>query len=236
MRKLMLALGVVVLVGLGAAAQFHYAFYYDTTSGQDVEINLMNPMFNTTDFEITVYNAFGVEIWSAVNSLTSAQSGFLRLGENIPYDEYAWGVVTVESTDRLIIGVEYLMDGQLVSVDTVVTQVPELLSSDTYWLGTYYSQVADAETGVIVMNPWPVTTACTVTAYNSQSYSVYTRDFVLAPHESEYVNLTSVLGSSNLLWGLLDVSMHGQAVVLAVEYYGRGASGLEIDNVTEYYY
>jgi hypothetical protein len=33
---------------------------------------------------------------------------------------------------------------------------------------------------------------------------------------------------------LLDVQMQGQSVVVALEYYGRGCSGLEIDNVTEY--
>ncbi|MFC2078096.1 hypothetical protein ACFLTM_04735, partial [Candidatus Bipolaricaulota bacterium] len=93
-----------------------------------------------------------------------------------------------------------------------------------------------SETAFIVMNPWPVTTACTVTAYSSESVKVYERDFSLGAYESEYVDLTSALGSSGLLWGLLDVKMQGQAVVIAVEYYGRGCSGVEIDNVTEFYF
>lgn len=236
MKRFLLAIGLVALLGVAAVAQFHYAFYYDITGGQDVEINILNPMFSSTDFVISVYDAFGTEIWSAIDSLTSAQAGYVRLGDNVAYDDYTWGVVTVDSNDRLIIGIEYMMDDELVSVDTVVTEVPELNSFETYWLGTYYSQVGDSETAFIVMNPWAVTTTCTVTAYNSDSISVYERDFVLSPYESEYVNLTAVLGTSSLLWGLLDVRMDEQAVVIALEYYGRGCSGLEIDNVTEFYY
>ena len=236
MKRFLLAVGLVALFAFGASAQFHYAFYYDTTGGQDVEINILNPMFSSTDFVISVHDRFGTEIWTAIESLASAEAGFVRLGNSIPYDDYAWGVVTVDSNDRLIIGIEYLMNNQLVSVDTVVTEVPELNSFEVYWLGTYYSQVGGSETAFIVMNPWAVTTACTVTAYNKDSVSVYARDFILDPYESEYVDLTTAIGTGNLLWGLLDVRMEGQAVVVALEYYERGCSGLEIDNVTEFYY
>jgi hypothetical protein len=228
--------GFLVLVGFCAVAQYHYAFYYDITGGQDVEVNLINPMFTPTDFIMTVHDAYGTEIWATADSLTSAESGYVRLGDNVPYGDLAWGVVTVESNDRLIIGIEYLYDDEVISIDTVVTRVPDLGSFETYWLGTYYSQVGDSETAFIVMTPWPVTTVCTVAAYNSESVKVYERDFTLGAYESEYVDLTSVLGSSGLLWGLLDVEMQGQAVVIALEYYGRGCSGLEIDNVTEFYF
>ena len=235
--KTVLVLAVLVgLVGLCAMSQFHYAFYYDITGGQDAEVNLLNPMFTPTRFVMTVYDAYGAEIWATSGSLSSAESGFVRLGESVPYDEFAWGVVVVESDDRLILGVEYSLNDEIVSIDTVVTEVPALNSFETYWLGTYYSQVGDSETAFIVMNPWSVETACTVAAYNSDSVQVYERDFVLGGHESEYVDLSSVLGSSGLLWGLLDVTMQDRAVVVALEYYGRGCSELEIDNVTEYYY
>jgi len=236
MKTSLALVGLLILVGFCAVSQYHYAFYYDITGGQDVEVNLINPMFSSTDFVITVHDAYGAEIWAMTGSLASAEAGYVRLGDHVPYDDLAWGVVTVDSDDRLIIGIEYLYDGEVISIDTVVTRVPDLNSFETYWLGTYYSQVGDSETAFIVMNPWPVTVACTVTAYNRESVRVYERDFRLGAHESEYVNLTSVLGSSGLLWGLLDVEMHGQAVVIALEYYGRGCSGLEIDNVTEYYF
>jgi hypothetical protein len=193
-------------------------------------------MFTTTRFAMTVYDAYGDQLWSMADSLASAESGYVRLGDNVPYDDSAWGVVVVESNDRLIIGIEYLLDEEIISIDTVVTQVPALNSFETYWLGTYYSQVGTSETALIVMNPWPVETSCTVAAYNSESVKVYERNFSLAAYESDYVDLTDVLGSSGLLWGLLDVTMQRQAVVIALEYYGRGCSGLEIDNVTEYYY
>jgi hypothetical protein len=236
MKTIFVLAGCVALVGLCAVSQYHYAFYYDITGGQDVEVNVLNPMFGTTSFVMTVHDAFGAEIWATSGSLASAESGFVRLGDSVPYDDLAWGVVTVESNDRLIIGIEYLYDGEVISIDTVVTEVPDLNSFETYWLGTYYSQARNSETAFIVMNPWPVMAQCTIAAYNSESVRLYEREFSLGAYESEFVNLTSVLGSSGLLWGLLDVEMHGQAVVIAVEYYGRGCSGLEIDNVTEFYY
>jgi hypothetical protein len=236
MKRFLMLVGFLLFLAVPAVAQYHYAFYYDITGGQDVEINVLNPMFTTTNFAITVHDAFGEEIWATADSLASAQSGYLRLGDEVPYSDLAWGIVTVDSSDRLIIGIEYLLDYEVVSIDTVVTEVPALNPSETYWLGTYYSQVGDSETAFIVMNPWPEETTCTVTAYNSDAVTVYERTFTLAAHESEYVDLTSALGSGGLLWGLLDVTMQDRAVIVALEYYGRGCSGLEIDNVTEFYF
>ena len=236
MRKLMVVLAMLLLVGMAAYSQHHYAFYYDLTSGQDVELTISNPMFDTSQFVIKVYDAYGAEIWSTVDTLESAESGFVVLGDYVPYVDYRWGVVTVDSTDRLIIGLEYYKDGQIVSVDTVVTEVPELNAFETFWLGTYYSQAGESETAFIVMNPWPMTTSCVVTAYNNEGFSVYERTFTLSPYESEYVDLSAVIGTGVALWGLLDVTMENRAVVIALEYYGRGCAELEIDNVTEYYY
>lgn len=236
MKRLALALVLVSVGSLIAVGQFHYAFYYDLTNGQDVEITISNPMFDETQLVISVFDAYGAEIWSSAESLASAESGYIVLGEYVPYADYPWGVVTVDSTDRLIIGLEYYKDDLLVSVDTVVTEVPELDAFETFWLGTYYSQAGVTETAFIVMNPWPMTTTCDITAYNSDGYVVYTRTFTLSPYESEYVDLTTAIGSGGMLWGLLDVAMENRAVVIALEYYGRGCSDLEIDNVTDYYF
>jgi len=236
MRKMMLVLAMLLLIGMAAHAQHHYAFYYDLTDGQDVELTISNPMFDVSQFAIAVHDAYGAEIWSAVEILASAESGFVVLGDYVPDVDYQWGVVTVDSSDRLIIGLEYYKDGQIVSIDTVVTEVPELNTYETFWLGTYYSQTAGSETAFIVMNPWAMTTSCVVTAYNNEGYSVFERTFTLSPYESEYVDLSDVIGTGIALWGLLDVTMEDRAVVIALEYYGRGCSELEIDNVTEYYY
>jgi hypothetical protein len=236
MKTLGLAVGVVLLCTVGAVAQFHYAFYYDLTGRQDLEINLSNPMFSSTQFVMTVHDAYGAEIWTLEGVLESAESGYVRLGERVPDVDYPWGVVTVDSTERLIVGLEYSKDGQLVSVDTVHTEAPLLDSTSPFWLGTYYSLAGGSETTFIVMNPWPMTTECVVTAYDRNAVTVYERTFVLGPYESEAVSLGAVLGYGTNLWGLLDVRMQERAVVLALEYSGRGCSGLEIDNVTDFYY
>jgi hypothetical protein len=236
MRKLAVLFAVVALCGVAVAAQYHYAFYYDATGGHDLEINLINPLDVSNQFVMTVHDAYGGELWSVSDELTAEQAGYVRIGESIPASNYPWGVVTVDSQYQLLIGLEYMLYDELVSIDTNYSEVPVLDPTEPFWLGAYYNQVGDAATGFIVMNPWSATANCSVAAYNSNGVQMYSRDFVLGPYEAEYVQLKTAIGTGNLLWGLLDVQMRDRSVILALEYSGRGCSGLEIDNVTEFYY
>ena len=236
MRKLAAIAAIVLSVGLVAAGQFHYAFYYDLSGGQDLEINIMNTMPLANDITIDVHDAYGGVIWNSSASLDSNSSVYVRLGDEISSGSTNWGVVTVDSEERVILGLEYYMNDLLVSMDTVYDEIPPIEAGVPYWLGTYYTQVGDAETAYIVMNPRATTARCSVTAYNADGFEVHTRDFVLGPYEAEYVLLSQAIGSGGLLYGLLDVQIENQVVVLALEYTGRGCSELEIDNVTEYYF
>ena len=236
MRKV-IAIGAIVLsIGLAAVGQFHYAFYYDLSGGQDLEVNLINAMPWTNEVSMVVHDAYGGEIWSTTAELAGYEPGFVRLGDDIASDPYHWGVVTVDSTDRLIIGLEYFADGLLISVDTVYSEIPVLDPEEPFWLGTYYTQAGDAETAYIVMNPWPTTARCSISAYDANGDWLETWDYVLGPYESEYVWLGDSIGYGGLVWGFLDVSMEDVSIIVALEYAGRGCSGLEIDNVTEYYF
>lgn len=236
MRKF-IAIGVILLLtGLVAVGQSYYAFYYDLSGGQDLEINLVNTMPWANEVSVVVHDAYGGEIWSMTAELSEYEPGFVRLGDYIESDSLHWGVVTVDSTDRLIIGLEYFRDDELVSVDTVYSEIPVLNPDEPFWLGTYYTQAGDAETAYVVMNPWSSTARCSVTVYDANGEWLYTQDFVLGPYESEYVYLRDEIGSGSLIWGFLDVSMEDVSVILALEYTGRGCSGLEIDNVTEFYF
>lgn len=236
MRKLIAIAVIVLLTGFVAAGQFHYAFYYDLSGGQDLEVNLINTMPWTNELMIVAHDAYGGEIWSTTAELSGYESLFVRLGDDIASDSFHWGVVTVDSSDQLIIGLEYFSEGLLISVDTVYNEIPVLNPDEPFWLGTYYTQVGDAETAYIVMNPWATTARCTVDVYGADGEWLYTQDFVLGPYESEYVNLGDEIGSGGLIWGFLDVSMEDVSVIIALEYTGRGCSGLEIDNVTEFYF
>ena len=235
MKKFLWVIGFVALVSFGASAQYHYAFYYDATGGQDLEIDLINTVGFSNDYIISIYDADGYELWSTSGTLAGYASAAAVVGQLVGDSDYAWGVVTVDSEYQLLIGLEYALNGQLVSINTIYDEVPLLDPELPFWLGAYYTQYGAAETAFIIMNPWNVYAACTVTAYNAEGTIVYTRDFDLVPFESYYVDLATVMGSGNLLWGLLDVQMEGASVILALEYYRDGGS-LEIDNVTEYYY
>lgn len=236
MKKLALTLLIVAAVGLAAAAQYQYAFYHDNTPGRDVEINLLNTMPWAVDVAITVYDAYGDLVWFDSGTIGANASGFWTLSDYVASYGSNWGVVTVESSERLLIGLEYFSGGELVSVDTVYSELPELASTELFWLGTYYTQVSPASSGMILMNPWDSPAACTVTAYDTTGEAVFSQDFVLAPHEAVFGDLTDVLGHGAYMWGLLDVQMQDRAVILAMEYYGRGCSGIEIDNITDYYF
>ena len=236
MKTLAAISAIVLAVGLVAAGQFHYAFYYDLSGGQDLEINIMNTMPWSNNVTIDVHDAYGGLIWDSYATLDGYSTVYVRLGDEIPSGGTNWGVVTVDSEDRVIVGLEYYMDDLLVSMDTVYDEIPQISADEPYWLGTYYTQVGDAETAYVVMNPWPTTARCAVTAYDANGSAVHFLEFVLGPYESEYVLLSGEIGSGGLMYGLLDVQMEGQVVVLALEYTGRGCSGLEIDNVTEYYF
>jgi len=236
MKRLILLIAISVLFGVVANGQYHYAFYYDTTGGQDLEVSLLNTMPRDNGFTVTVHDAYGGELWSLGGSLAPNQAVPLRLADYLPASEFAWGVVTVDSAEQLVIGLEYFLDEKLISIDTIYREAPVLNPNEDFWLGAYYNQVGSSETALIVMNPWATTGGCSITVRTSDGTTVYQQEFVLGPHESEYIPLTDELGHGNLLWGFVDVGMSGQSVILAVEYYGRGCAGLEIDNITEYYY
>jgi len=236
MRKA-IAVGVIILsVGLAVAAQFHYAFYYDLSGGQDLEINIMNTMPWTNDTTVQVHDAYGGLIWESAASINANATAYVRLGNSISAEGTHWGVVTVDSESQVIIGLEYYKDDLLVSVDTVYSSVPTINPDELYWLGTYYTQVGDASTAFVVMNPWETTGSCTVAVYDGNGGTIYSQEFILGPYESEYVQLGNEVASAGLSYGLLDVQMEGQVVVLALEYTGRGCSELEIDNVSEFYF
>ncbi len=236
MKQCTLFLALLVVFTFGAIAQHSYAFYYDLSGGRDLEINFLNPMFDSATFVITVYDAFGSRLWSASETLGSAEAGFVFLGDVVPRTDTSWGLATVNSTRPLILGLEYSLDGETVSIDTILSEIPSLDSSDPFWTGAYYSQAGNSRTAAIVMNPWPESTACTVNVYNRSGYSLYSRELTLAEYEAEYIDLTGMLGTGTLVWGLIDITMQYRSVVLALEHYGRGCSGLFIQNVTTTYY
>ena len=229
------ALVVCIVIGIGAAgvAQHQYAFYYDLSGGQDLMINMMNTMEESSAYLIEVYDAWGNLLWQKTGELAAYEAEFYKLGEFVAAGDTNWGVTTVASEEQLVIGLEYLAGGELVSIDNVSQEVPELEGGVPYWLGAYYTQAEGLSTGVIVMNPHDEAASVSVSLRNPNGELLYSQDIDLAPYESEYLDLDKVVGQGGLIWGLVDVQMQENAVVVAVEYYGER---LEVDNITEYYF
>jgi len=227
-------LGVLLLVGVGVAGlgQHFYAFYYDLSGGQDLSVNLMNVMPTTTFCQLRVYNLRGELLWSISDTLNGYEADYYVLSDYVPPGTNSWGVVTVESETLLVIGLEYLANGIVVSVDTIYKEVPVLEPETPYWTGAYYTQAEGTTTGVVIMNPWAAPTTVTVSIYNPTGRKLYQRQVTLGAHESAFIDLEAEVGTGGLIWGLVDVEMRGRAVVLALEYYGEI---LEIKNITDYY-
>lgn len=227
--------GVVLalIVGTLGMAQYFYAFYYDRSGGQDLVISVLNTMPDSNAVSISVYDAYGKSLWTISDTLAALTSRYLRLGQFVPEGQFHWGLVSLESTEPVVIGLEYLKDEKLISVDHVSQPVPELAEGEPYWLGAYYNQVGEDSAGIIVMNPWNEETGYVITIYRQDGAVLYKEEGLLDPHEADYYNLDKLLGHGSYLWGLVDVRMQGKAVVIAAEYYGLG---LEVDNVTEFYY
>ena len=156
MRKLVALFSLALICGTLGLGQHFYAFYYDVSGGQDLSVNLLNTMTSDTGYVLKVYDAWGNLTWTKVGILTGYEADYYVLSDYVPRQDSSWGVVTVETDNRLIIGLEYLADGTVVSIDTLSRPVPILDPGTPYWLGAYYTQAGDVTTGVILMNPWEV--------------------------------------------------------------------------------
>ncbi len=233
MRKILILAVVLVLGGVLACGQYRYAFYYDRSGGQDLEINLLNTLPQPAQVRVSVYDAYGVRLWTRSQTLAPYGGAFVQFGRYVPAGDAHWGVAAVDSDAPLVLGLEYFLDGDLVAVDHIGQTVPELIGGVSYWLGAYWTQVGEASTGLIVMNPWDETVACYLTVYRQDGEILYEEELGLGPYESTYYDFEAAFGQGPYLWGFVDVEMVGKAVVAAVEYYGRG---LEVDNITHYYH
>lgn len=228
-----LLLAALVLASAVALAEEPYAFYYDRTPGRDVIVNVLNPAIQDVDYQITVYGAQGELLWSGSGVLEGLSGRYFSLGQLVPAGEGHWGLMIVECATPLIIGLEYIWEESLVSVDHITQRVPKLEQGVPYWLGAYHAQPEGRSTGLIVLNPWPDMASCTVSVYRQDGIVLYETTLSLAPHSSSFVNLSTVIGQGPFMWGLVDVEMADRAVVMALEYYGES---VEVDNVSQPYY
>ena len=233
MTRTLLGLFLLVGVGIAGLGQHFYAFYYDLSGGQDLSVNLLNTMASDSAYQLQVYDVTGTLLWSKAGSLEAYEADYYVLSDYVPSGTNSWGVVTVESDDLLVIGLEYLADGVVVSLDTVSQEVPVLEQGTPYWLGAYYTQAEEITTGVVIMNPWSAPTSATLTVYNPTGEILYQQRVSLGAHESTFLDLETAVGTGGLIWGLVDVKISGLAVVLALEYYGEV---LDVKNVTDYYF
>ncbi len=234
MKNLVAVAIILSLWGLAGIGSELYGFYYDRSAGQDLSVNLLNPTTDPTYYLVTAYDAYGNALWQTDGTLNPYEGVFYTLSDYIAAATNNWGLVTVESGAELVIGLEYLLNGELISLDVITRPVPQVMPGLPYWLGAYYSQAAAVTTGLVVINPWNTPTSVMVEIYGPDSELLYTATANLAPHAAEFLDLEEAIGKGGRIWGLVDVTMGGQSVILALEYYYRGK--LEVENVLTSYF
>jgi hypothetical protein len=160
--------------------------------------------------------------------LVYAQHSYAFFSANVPEGDVNWGVVTVTSQERLIL-LEYLLRGQLHSIDIVSQEVITPESEMSYQIGAYHTQASEAFTSLLVMNPLDQTAAGRLVVYKNDGALVYESEITLAVHESNSYNLAQFVGQGSKLWGFVEVVTEEGSVVVACKYLKEGI--LQVVNV-----
>ena len=237
MRESVLILVILIAFScLGMAGQEIYACYYDLSGGQDTEITVMNLGTSAASYTLRVFDQSGDQIYVTNRMISAGESDFIRLGIEIGPGTYRWGIVTVETREEnfLALAVEYYDEGDIVSIDNIIEPVPFRESGKDYWYCIYHVNVGISSTGLIVMNPWWEPAIVRVFIRDESGDLIYEERVILSDHEADYFDLEDLVGQSPYTWGIIDV-WADIPIALACEYYYRGGSPIEIDNVVDYY-
>jgi hypothetical protein len=227
----LLALGILFL-GLVGSAQHTYALYYDRSGGGDLEINFLNTSPTPATIALGVYDAWGRVLHEESVQLRPFDAAYRRLGESIAWEDTNWGLIRVESARLLALGLEYFdADGELTTVDTIAQALPASAPDVRFQLVGYYNQTSDAATGVTLINPWDTAVTCSAKIYDADGKLLYEEELTIDPYNAEYGPFEELIGTSSYHFGLVEVESVGYPIVMALEHYGRGWSGLEIDNI-----
>jgi len=216
-RGLLVLLGFLALGVLGLG-QHVYVFYYSRSSGQDAEVNLLNISTKPSNYKLQIYDAWGKLLWEKEGDLAPKDATFQTLSKNIPEDAGNWGIALVTSSEPMVIGVEYFLNQESVTVDLITWEFPTQGES-VYWAGIYHTEVAGTSTGLILMNPSGQEVTGQLVIYKSDGSVASQGSFTLSPFEAKFYNLLQIVESSTRMWGLLEVFSQGSPIAIACKYF-----------------
>lgn len=234
--KILLLLALLAfLTGFGYARKT-YVCYYESSSAQDTEVSILNMMDTVAYYTLRVYDYTGELIFSDSRSLTAFDSRYYRLSEKIGRASHYWGLFTVETDDDsfLLLTAEYFVDEMVCSIDNIIEPVPRYESGYKYWYGIYHANLGPGTTGLIIMNPQWFSVEFQVRVYDAEGRRLMSKSYTLAGRASAFYDLGDLVGTGSDIWGVVDISA-SSPIAIACEYYKRGGSRLEIDNVVDYY-
>lgn len=217
-RWYLLVLGLLVVM-LFASGQHRYAFHYSRAAGQDLEINLCNTAAKESSYTIQIYDPWGKLLWEGNGTLQPYDAVYYLVSNCVPEEkETNWGVVIVDSQEPLVLGLEYYVKGAVHSVDVVDTEIPAPEAKAVFRTVSYYSQIPQAFTAIVLMNPWNQAVSGRLVVYQSDGSIANQMDFTLKAYEANSYSLAKLVGEGSKLWGLVEVLTNDGPVVLTCKF------------------
>ncbi len=238
MRIFRLSVVLVVIVGCSfiGYGRKTYVCYYESSSAQDTELNIMNLMDRACWYTLRIYYYKGKLLYSDMCQLKAFEAEFYRVSEEVGRGFDIWGMVTIEVDDDvfILLSVEYFVEDQVCSIDNIIEAVPPYESGYWYWYCIYHVNLWPSSTGLVIMNPSWSTVSYRIRVYDAHGAMLFSRSYTLAGRCSNFFDLEDLVGQGEEIWGLVDIRAD-RPVALAGEYYKRSGSRLEIDNIVDYY-
>jgi hypothetical protein len=219
----------VIATSIAVSAQHVYAIYYSRSPEQDLEVNLVNTTASDNAYEISAFDVLGNPSWQTTGQLAANDTTFYLLSDQLPEGPAQWGVLVVVSASRLVLGLEYSYQGQLHTIDVVADEVVIPSEGTAYSLVAYHTEVGQAVTGVILMNPFTIDAAGRLIVRGSDGSVLDQIDVTLTPRESDIYNLADLVGQAGRNWGSVELQIDQGMMVLACKYIKSGI--LQVANV-----
>ena len=135
------------------------------------------------------------------------------------------------STERLVIALDYYVNGEPAAFDLITRAVPDSQTGSTYQLVLYHTEVTELGTALILTNPWDQEVSGQLVIYKSDGSRLGVTDLTFSPYEAKFVNLGQLVGQGSRNWGVLEVVTQDRSIVAACVRVMGGA--MQVENVAE---
>ena len=230
-RRIVLGASLLLLaLSAVASAQHMYVMYYSRSPQQDLEVSLVNATSNDAAFRIDAYDVAGTLTWQDTGQLAPHDSTFRVLSSVIDEDPAQWGVLLVVSDQEICIGLEYSFQETLYAVDLVMDEVTVPQDGTVYSLTAYHTEVGDAITALMALNPFSIEAHGLLNIYASDGSLSHQEELTVPGHGATIFNVAELVGQGSRNWGGVELLIDRGMLALSCKFLKSGI--VQVDNVT----